>query len=113
MSTIIRMQRPTQGDLSVVAQQLKQNLRRGELTGESRRNGSEGGAMMLNFEKYYFRNGSYAALSVMLTDLGVVQTADIVGSGGGEGIFNISLGANSEFAQDAAAILWKIGFRQE
>lgn len=35
------------------------------------------------------------------------------GSGGGEGIFNISWGANSEFADDAADILRGMGFQKE
>lgn len=67
----------------------------------------------LAFERYYFRNGSYASLSVMLTENGEEQTADIVGSGGGEGIFNIGLGANTDFAEMAADVLRQNGFVAE
>ncbi len=67
----------------------------------------------LAFERYYFRNGSYASLSVMLTESGEEQTADIVGSGGGEGIFNIGWGANTNFAEMAADVLRKNGFVAE
>ncbi len=69
--------------------------------------------VLLSFERYFFRNGSYASLAVMLTEYGDVQTADIVGSGGGEGLFNISWGANSDFAEMASDLLEKNGFREE
>lgn len=39
-----------------------------------------------------------------------MQTADIVGSGGGEGLFNISWFANSDLADSAEKILQKYGF---
>ena len=46
----------------------------------------------------------------MLTEFDGVQRADIVGSGGGEGIFNFSLWANDEFAEDAQRALEAMGF---
>lgn len=112
-SKTIRMQRPSQGELTAVAQRLEKDLWRAEPVGKSWRYSGDSCAMMLNFEKMYFRNGSYASLAVMLTDFDGVQTADIVGSGGGEGLFNISWGANREFADDAADILRKMGFEEE
>jgi len=68
---------------------------------------------LLSFEKYFMRNGSYASLTVLLTENGNVQTADIIGSGGGEGIFNLSWGANSDFADMAERVLSKNGFAIE
>ena len=70
-----------------------------------------GDVALLCFERMYFRNGSYASLTVMLTDDGTVQTADIVGYGGGEGVLNFSLGANRDFAAMAEEILRKQGFQ--
>ena len=64
---------------------------------------------VLTFEKFYFRNGSYASLTVVLTENNDEKTADIIGSGGGEGLFNISWGANSSFARDAENILRDYG----
>lgn len=61
--------------------------------------------LLMIFERYYMRNGSYANLTVQLTDDGTVQNAVLVGSGGGEGILNFSWGANSNFAEKAADIL--------
>lgn len=68
--------------------------------------------MLLSFEKYYLRNGSYASLTVMVTDDGQIQTADIIGSGGGEGVWNFSFGANEEFADMASNILLEYGFQE-
>lgn len=70
-------------------------------------------AAMLAMEKLYLRNSSYASLAVMLTEKDGIQRADIVGYGGGSGMLNISLGANSEFADKAAGILEECGFEEE
>lgn len=82
-----------------------------ELVAESRRIVGNASVVLLSFEKYYMRNSSYASLTVMLTESDGQQTADIIGSGGGEGIFNISWGANSDFADTAERILLRYGFR--
>lgn len=66
--------------------------------------------LLISFERFYFRNGSYASLTIMLVENEHTQTADIIGSGGGEGIFNIGLGANSSFANMAVKILQKYGY---
>ena len=43
--------------------------------------------MLLVYEKYFFRVNSYASLTVLLTEQGETQTAQIVSSGGGDGGF--------------------------
>lgn len=68
--------------------------------------------ILLVFEKYFMRNGSYAGLTVQLIESENVQMADIIASAVGEGIFNISWGANSDFAYMAENILRDYGFRQ-
>lgn len=83
----------------------------GELVTESLRYFDHCKVVLLFFEKYYFRNGSYANLTIMLTETEESQTADIIGSGGGEGIFNISWGANTDFAEAAESILANRGFK--
>lgn len=70
-----------------------------------------GDVALLCFERMYFRNGSYASLAIMLTDDGEVQTADIIGYGGGEGLGNFSWGANRNFAEMAEGVLRKQGFQ--
>jgi len=70
-------------------------------------------ACLLSFEKYYFRNGSYASLSMMFVEVDGVQTVDCIGSGGGEGLFNISWGANRNFAKLGYEELKKLGFEDD
>lgn len=113
-SKIIHMKRATQGELTDVAATLHKGIVvSAELVAKNSRAVGDGQTIMLNFEKYFLRTGSYAALAVLLTDFGDTQTADIVGSGGGGGIFNISWGANSDFADEAADILRQMGFEEE
>lgn len=99
-------------DIFTLGEQLGRELnnRGAEKIGENERFLGGSMAYFLAFERYYLRNGSYASLSIMLTESGNVQTADIVGSGGGAGIFNFSLGANTDFLGMAADILQKFGF---
>lgn len=96
--------------ISTAAAALKNEIN-AELVAESRRTVGNANVVLLSFEKYYMRNSSYASLTVMLTESDGQQTADIIGSGGGEGIFNISWGANSDFADTAERILLRYGFR--
>lgn len=81
-----------------------------ELTCECWRNMNCATVLLLSFEKYYFRVGGYVSLTIMITEEGSIQTADIVGSGGGEGISNISWGANASFTNMAIDMLEKYGF---
>lgn len=72
-----------------------------------------GTVLLLIFEKMFFRNESYANLTIEITDDTEVQKAVVVGSGGGQGPFNWSLGANQEFAESAAVLLEELGFVRE
>lgn len=65
---------------------------------------------MLAYEKYYFRTGSYASVTIVLTEHGQEQTACVVASGGGGGIVNHSLGANRNFAKACVQVLESCGF---
>ena len=113
MSSVnIKMQGNKSKEIKQLANILKSEIN-AELVCESRRSLDDVSVILLSFEKYYMRNGSYASLTVMLTESENEQTADIVGSGGGEGIFNISWGANSEFADMAQRVLYRYGFSKE
>ena len=96
--------------ITKVIRALKQSLG-GEYISESWHELGDATAVLLSYEKYFFRNGSYTGLTVMLTEGVGAQYADIVGFGGGSGLFNISWGSNSEYADDAARILQSLGFR--
>ena len=64
----------------------------------------------LAYEKYYLRTGSYASVTIVLTEYGQEQSACIVSSGGGEGVVNLSLGANRNFAKACVRELEASGF---
>lgn len=81
-----------------------------ELVGEEYRQYEHTEVLVLVFEKFYMRNSGYGSLTVMLEDDGREQNACIISSGGGQGVFNISYGANRAFAEDAAAILEECDF---
>lgn len=66
--------------------------------------------MLLCFEQFYFLCSSYVALSVMFTECDECQEAVVAGFGGGDGLSNISWGANKSFAGKAVKILGKLGF---
>ena len=66
--------------------------------------------LLLSREKYYLRNSSYAGLQILLCRSADAFTADIIGSSGGAGLLNWSMGANAKQAQEAAAILEQQGF---
>ena len=67
---------------------------------------------LLCFEEFYFRCKSYVALTVMITENDTYQEAVVAGMGGGEGLANISWGANSSFANKAVKSLIKLGFAE-
>ncbi|MBQ7888343.1 MAG: hypothetical protein IJ356_01135 [Erysipelotrichaceae bacterium] len=69
-------------------------------------------SVLLCFERYYRRTQSFAALTILLCDDGEYQTADVVGSGGGEGRLNISWGSNDAIVFRAVKLLEEIGFRK-
>ena len=64
----------------------------------------------LVYEKYYFRVGSYVGATVVLTEHNQMQTACVVASSGGNGMENISLGANRNYAKACVQVLESCGF---
>ena len=65
---------------------------------------------LLVYEKYFLRVNNFATLTVLLTEEAGTQTAQIVVSGGGESMSNISYGAEKRFAKDCVAALEEAGF---
>ncbi len=64
----------------------------------------------LVYEMYFMRAGGYTSLTVVLTENDDVQTACIVGSGGGQGIVNVSFGANRKCVELCEKALQECGF---
>lgn len=95
--------------LCELAEIVKRDLK-AEFVSEVRRTFGDATVALLCFEKYFFRNGSYASLTILLTEEPSGHMADIIASGGGEGIFNSSLWANEDFANEAVMFLEPYGF---
>lgn len=118
-STIYKLNRRSADSLQTVAGQLKNKMMAqgifggAELVMEDSQSLGDAEAALLVFEKLYLRNGSYSNLTVQLTACDYLQRAVIIGSGGGEGFLNISLGANSNFAGKACEALKELGFDYE
>ncbi len=110
-ATCIKLEGHNWSSLNEMAAALKEGIS-GELVLETYRHIDFVNIVILSFEKYFFRNGSYASLTVVLTENGEEKTADIVGSGGGEGFFNISWGANADFALAAEQVLKQFGLQR-
>lgn len=75
--------------------------------------GYEVGAMqtiLYVFERFFVRTESMASLTVLFTNDGQRITADVIASGAGEGVLNVSWGANASFAKMAVDILVNQGF---
>lgn len=67
--------------------------------------------IVLVFEKFFFRNSSTAGLTVTISNETGNTQVTAVASAGGQGIFNISWGANASFAYQVETILepYRIG----
>lgn len=98
-------------DIQDLSNKVKSNIN-ADLVYESWRYANDVKIIFMCFEKYYFRNNSAAGLSLLITESNLVQTIDVVGFGGGEGLFNLSWGANSDFLESVVGLLKEHGFRE-
>ena len=110
-SEVIQLRRLDQGDLSTLADQIARYNSGSDLVLSQIRHVDHVDILLMVFEKYFMRNGSMAVLTVEVVSDGNSQAATVVGTGGGQGIFNISWGANSDYAYEAAEFLESIGFK--
>ena len=66
--------------------------------------------LTLVYEKHYLRTRGYTTATVALTEFGEDQTVCVITSGGGEGIYNYSYGANRSLAKECICVLQSCGF---
>ena len=113
-SAIIKMKRGSETDLAEVSKSILDDFKGdvAELSLEQMSEVNGVKVLLLILERYYMRNGSMAVSTVQIIDSGEVQQATIIGTGGGEGHMNISLGANQDFARRVAKVLAKLGFEE-
>lgn len=65
--------------------------------------------LLLIFENWFLRTGSYASLVIMLSEYQGYQSADIIATGGKENFF--SFGAEGDFAKLGEDALKNLGFQ--
>lgn len=113
-SAIIKMKRGSETDLAEVSKSILDDFKGdvAELSLEQMSEVNGVKVLLIILERYYMRNGSMAVSTVQIIDSGEVQQATIIGTGGGEGLMNISLGANQDFARRVAKVLAKLGFEE-
>ena len=113
-SAIIKMKRGSETDLAEVSKSILDDFKGdvAELSMEQMSEVNGVKVLLLILERYYMRNGSMAVSTVQIIDSGEVQQATIIGTGGGEGLMKISLGANQDFARRVAKVLAKLGFEE-
>ena len=107
----ITMYSEKQHEFSYLKEQICSNLKTtldADLVEETKYELGETRVMMLLFENWYLRTGSFAGLSILITEYHGCQSADIISIGGKELLF--SLGAEADFAAHGEEILKKLGF---
>lgn len=109
-NTVIKMKGCHTTDIKNLAYHLRRELD-ANLVSEICQEFDKTTVILLCFEKFYFRIGGYASLTILLTEYESQQTADIISSGGGDGMYNFSYGANSNFTGTAKNLLEKHGFQ--
>ena len=68
---------------------------------------------VLVFEKYFMRASNRASLTVLFTSNGEDLFVDIIGAGGGQGVFfKLSWGSEEDFVYSARKVLEKRDFRE-
>jgi hypothetical protein len=88
----------------------------GSITGECRLDVKatfeNGQSRMMVFEKYYYRAGNRASLSVMMTEIDGRITVDAVSTGGSTGVLiRFNWGAENSFVGLVEKTLRNLGFR--
>ncbi|MDQ0223240.1 DUF6054 family protein [Streptococcus moroccensis] len=103
-------------DIDAIADCFTQDLLQavnGQLVFDKRRHIGDVKQILLVFEAFYIRTGSYGSLTVNLTASTDYHCIDLIPSGGGDGILNISWGANANFAQKAQEIFESYGYKRQ
>ena len=106
-SKMITMYAEKKYELSEIREEMKRNLE-AEFGGEAEHELGETKTLLLIWERWYIRTGSYASVSVLLTEFRGYQCADIISSGGKDDFF--SWGAEENFAKCAEDVLRELGF---
>lgn len=67
---------------------------------------------VISFEKYFFRNGSYTALNIIINYENNSTYVTLIGFGGGDGLFNYSRGSNKSITYKPILALEELNFKK-
>ncbi|MBR2880306.1 MAG: hypothetical protein IKC02_06515 [Oscillospiraceae bacterium] len=98
------------GTVAEISALLKERIPESGFTCDLIDSASRNGADMLVFEKYFFRAGNCASLSVMITEENGSVIVDSVGAGAREGFLDFTWGAEEGFALEVQNVLEPLGF---
>lgn len=98
------------GTVAEISAVLKERIPECGLTCEMVDCVSRGGTELMIFEKHYYRAGNFLTLTLMVSADGEGVIVDSLASGAREGIFDITWGAEEDFAEEAIEILQPLGF---
>ena len=105
-----------QGTPSVSRAELIELLKtrlKAELVSETCKEFDGASITLLCLEKFFFRHGSYTAMTVLLTENGGVCTVDLTVFASGTSVANSgSLWANEDFANAAVMLLEPLGLQE-
>lgn len=104
----IQMAAQKQYSLPELEQSLRAN-RNFEFCTRTEQTFDDAAVLLLVFEQIFIRASGTISLTVLLTEKGDQQTADLIATGGREGL-SYSFGACRSFVREAAAILEPLGF---
>jgi hypothetical protein len=104
------------GSIDQVGGAIYNEVVNGSITGECcldvKANFENGQSRMMVFEKYYYRAGNRASLSVMISQIDDRITVDAVSTGGSQGVLiKFNWGAESNFVGLVEKTLRNLGFR--
>ena len=99
------------GTVAEITAILKENIPECGLSCELTDSVSRAGVELLIFEKHYYRAGNYLTLSILVTSENGLVIVDSIASGAREGVlFDVTWGAEEDFAEEPFQILAPIGF---
>lgn len=85
----------------------------GEIVSSIDRSFGDAELSQLILERLFMRNSSYASLTALFVSENGKVTVDLVTSGEGSGVFNISWGAGKSYIKDVEKCLTSMGMKRQ
>ena len=114
-SKIISLYTKKSYELEELQEKIDERMKTNSLWGAELKDGTlrylgETKTLLLIYEKWFMRTGSFASLVIMLSEFNGSQCADIISTGGKVDLF--SYGAEDNFVNVGADVLKELGFEE-